>query len=143
MHKDVNSCQLLINEEPLQCLPSLAKLLGIEKAIILQQIHWWSNKLGHEKDGYKWVYNSYRQWHTDNFTWLSESAIQKHILSLEKMGLLVAGNYNTLKIDRTKWYRIDHKMLCDMLKKSTSSTTMQKRHNDGAKSGDHYHRLHT
>lgn len=35
--------QLLINEPPLQVLPTLAKTIGLNEAIVLQQVHYWLN----------------------------------------------------------------------------------------------------
>ena len=50
---------LLISEPPLQVLPSLAVKIGLNEAIILQQVHYWLLKSNNIRDGYKWVYNSY------------------------------------------------------------------------------------
>jgi hypothetical protein len=46
-------------------------------------------------------------------SWWSCDTIKRAIHRLEKEGLLVSANYNTLKIDRTKWYRVnfDHPLL--------------------------------
>ena len=33
--------KLLINEQPLQVLPSLAEAIGLNQAIALQQVHYW------------------------------------------------------------------------------------------------------
>ena len=50
---------LLINEPPLQVLPSLAKKLNsVDKAIILQQMHYWLMKSTNVKEGHRWIYNS-------------------------------------------------------------------------------------
>ena len=40
-----NTSPLLINESPMQCLPSLAHVLGdsSDSAMFLQQIHYWLN----------------------------------------------------------------------------------------------------
>ena len=56
--------RLLIHESPLQVLPSLAVKIGLNEAIILQQLHYWLNP-DHNKnirEGSHWVYNSYEQW---------------------------------------------------------------------------------
>ena len=37
------SSKLLIDEPPLQVLPSLALKIGLNEAIILQQVHYWLN----------------------------------------------------------------------------------------------------
>ncbi|WLF74824.1 hypothetical protein Q3V38_08385 [Limosilactobacillus fermentum] len=46
---------LLIEEPPLQVLPSLAKSIGLNEAIVLQQIHYWIRKSNNLKDGHKWI----------------------------------------------------------------------------------------
>lgn len=102
---------LLINEPPLQVLPSLAvKLESSDKALILQQIHYWLNRSNNIRDGFRWIYNSAAKWH-EQFPWLSEKTIQRYLKDLEKRGLLITGNYNKAKFDRTKWYRIDYDAL--------------------------------
>jgi len=106
--------KLLYNKQPLVIDSDLAKLIGLNETIILQQIKYWlrinedTNK--NFNDGYYWTYNSYEKW-KKQFPFWSVKTIQRIISSLEKSGLLVTANYNTLKIDRTKWYRIDYKVL--------------------------------
>lgn len=102
---------LLISEPPLQVLPSLAIALNsVDKAIILQQIHYWIARSSNVKDNYKWVYNSVSEWHKQ-FPWLSEKTVQRYLKDLENHGLLITGNYNKAKFDRTKWYRINYEAL--------------------------------
>ncbi|MCG0854568.1 phage replication initiation protein [Lactiplantibacillus plantarum] len=102
---------LLIDEPPLQVLPSLAiSLDSADKALILQQIHYWLNRSNNVRDGFRWIYNSAAKWH-EQFPWLSEKTIQRYLKDLEKRGLLITGNYNKAKFDRTKWYRIDYDAL--------------------------------
>lgn len=104
---------LLIDEPPLQVLPSLVKKLGnVDKAIILQQIHYWISKTDNIKDGHKWVFNSVKEWH-DQFSWLSEKTVQRYLKQLEDDGYLITGVYNKYKFDRTKWYRINYDKVVD------------------------------
>ncbi len=105
---------LLINEPPLQALPSLACLVGLDGAVILQQVHYWLMGSDHEHDGFIWVYNSYAQW-GQQFRWLKAEAIRKQIRLLEERGFLVSGRFGTKKMDRTKWYRIDYDRLNEAL----------------------------
>lgn len=106
--------KLLLDEHPLMVMPKLAKEIGLNEAIILQQIHYWNeiNKKTNNnfKDGYYWTFNSYDGW-CEQFPFWSEHTIRRTIKNLEKMQLIIVGNYNKLKIDRTKWYRIDYKKL--------------------------------
>jgi len=105
---------LLLDEEPLLILPQLATKIGLPESIILQQIHYW-NKYNQKtnnnlKDGYYWTFNSYEQWQ-EQFPFWNKKTIQRIINNLEYMGLVVSSNYNKMKIDKTKWYRIDHNVL--------------------------------
>ena len=107
---------LLINEPPLQALPSLACLVGLDGAVILQQVHYWLQASDHEAEGQIWVYNSYPQW-AAQFSWLKPEAIRKQIRALEAAGFLISGNFGKGKMDRTKWYRIDYDRLNAALEK--------------------------
>lgn len=102
--------KFLLDEKPLIILPSLAKEIGLNEAIILQQLHYWLQESQNIRDGYKWVYNTYEDW-KKQFPFWSKNTIIRAIKSLEKKGLIVTGNYNKLAIDNTKWYRIDYEKL--------------------------------
>lgn len=101
--------KLITNEEPVMVIsPKLAVLLGdADKAIILQQIDYWLDHSNNIRDGHKWVYNSVADWKR-HFPWISTSTITRKLKSLEDQGLLITGNYNKRKFDKTKWYRIDY-----------------------------------
>ena len=112
--------KLLINEAPLQTLPTLAKSIGLDRAVILQQIHYWMSSSKHEVEGNLWIYNSYTSW-AEQFPWLSPEGVRYHLRALEKAEYLIAGNFNKDKRDRTKWYRINYDKL-DGLLESTERT---------------------
>lgn len=123
-----NKSHLLINEQALQVLPSLAVAIGLNEAIALQQIHYWLNNAKNagriDKDGNKWVYNTYSQWKEDNFPFWSEDKIQRIFLSLEKQEVLISRQLDAKMRDMTKFYRIDYDKLCvlDGLKSASSMT---------------------
>lgn len=99
---------LLIQDYPLIILPALAAKIGLNEAIILQQIHYWtSNGRGHSRDGVMWHYDTYEAW-KKQFPFWSISTIKRIVESLRKMGVIKIGNYNRLGIDRTLWYSVDH-----------------------------------
>lgn len=99
--------KLLFDESPLVVQPGLAKKIGLNEAIVLQQIHYWlqGNKSGKEIDGARWIYNSLADWQ-EQFPFWSESTIYRTLQSLEEKMLLKTGNYNQRRGDRTKWYTI-------------------------------------
>lgn len=111
-----NISKLLINENPLQVLPTLAALIGLNEAIILQQVHYWLNiaqkskDTRKKKDGKWWVYNTYKDW-KENFPWWSVDTIKRTINRLEEAGLLLSVKHNASDWDHTKWYSIDYEML--------------------------------
>lgn len=122
---------LLLDDRPLVIQPKLAELLGdLDEAIILQQIHYWLVKNMNIKDGYSWIYNSVKDWNKQ-FKWLSEPTLKRKFKSLEDKGLLITGNYNKAKFDRTKWYRIDYDALDEMIhaKYQNDTTIVSKRYN--------------
>ena len=102
--------KLLIHENPIMILPSLAQKIGLNEAVMLQQIHYWLVTSHHVKEGRKWVYNTYRDWQLQMPFW-SESTIKRSIKSLEEQGYLLSANFNRLKMDKTKWYSIDYEKL--------------------------------
>jgi len=100
---------LLIDEEPLLVPPRLAAAIGLNEAIVLQQIRYWLGDKRRPKirDGRRWVYNTYPQWQAQ-FPFWSLATIKKTFRELEERGLLLASQrYNRAPTDRTKWYTID------------------------------------
>lgn len=98
---------LLIAEQPLIVLPELAEHLGLNQALFLQQLHYWTEKSDNWRDGYRWVYNTYDDWQKQ-FKFWSARTVWAVIKKLEDQGIVVSGNFNKLPADRTKWYRIDY-----------------------------------
>lgn len=99
--------RLLINEPPLQVLPSLAKEIGLNEAIMLQQMHYWLLKSANEFKGVKWFYKTLEEWQTE-FPFWSAMTIRRTLGSLEKQKIIKIGNFNKKKFDKTKWYTIDY-----------------------------------
>lgn len=114
---------LLFDERPLVVSPKLAVLLGdLDKAVILQQIHYWLERSTNLKDGYKWVYNSMAEWNKQ-FPWIAIATLKRKFKSLEDEKLLITGNYNKAKFDKTKWYRINYDVLNEMVQRSYQNDT--------------------
>jgi uncharacterized phage protein (TIGR02220 family) len=102
--------RLLINESPVMIIPSLAVKIGLNEAVVLQQIHYWLGISKHKIEGRTWVYNTYEEWQKQLPFW-SVSTIKRSIRSLEMLGLLLSENWNQMKMDKTKWYSIDYEKL--------------------------------
>lgn len=102
--------KLLMDEQPLMILPKLAMKIGLYESVIVQQVHYWLLQKKNARDGYYWTYNTYGGW-AEQFPFWSESTVRRAINGLEDKGILISGNYNKLKIDKTKWYRINYEIL--------------------------------
>lgn len=100
----------MLDEYPLMVLPQLAAKIGLNEAIVLQQVNYWIIQCGKERDNRLWIFNTYDDW-KKQFPFFSLSTIVRTIKKLENLGLLITGNYNKLKIDQTKWYTIDFDVL--------------------------------
>lgn len=107
--------KVLFDTQPIVVDRTLAKAIGLNEAIILQQIHYWL-KINEAKkqnfyDGRYWTYNSISEWHKNDFSFWSEKTVARAFSKLEELNILIAGNYNADRRDRTKWYSIDYEIL--------------------------------
>jgi len=104
--------RLVIEEYPLLILPSLASIIGLNEAIILQQIHYWLDPRVNKNifENKYWVFNSYEQW-KKQFPFFSQITIKRTIISLEKKGLVISSVLNKDRFNKTKWYSINYENL--------------------------------
>jgi DNA-binding PadR family transcriptional regulator len=103
---------LMIKESPLLFQPSLAKAVGVNEAIFLQQLYYLLNPDFNKNiiDGRTWVYNTLEQW-GEKFNFWSHRTIERIIKSLEESGLLLSRYLSCDKRNRTKYYSIDDDVL--------------------------------
>jgi len=109
-----SSTNLLIDDYPILVLPKLATKIGLNEAIVLQQMHYWLRENRRKGNNYRngrfWTYNSYESW-VESFPFWSSRTIRRAITSLENLELLTSDNFNKMKRDRTKWYTINYDKL--------------------------------
>ncbi len=100
---------LLYIDRPLVINPALAEKIGLNEAIVLQQMHYWLSKSnsGKEHEGRIWIYNTYEQW-VEQFPFWSESTIKRAINSLKNKGLIKVKQLKKQAHDRTNYYTIDY-----------------------------------
>ncbi|BET62888.1 MULTISPECIES: hypothetical protein [Yersinia pseudotuberculosis complex] len=110
----MDSTKLLINEPPLQVLPSLAKKIGLNEAILIQQIHYWLSRSNHQHDARKWFYKSAAEW-ADELGFWSDSTIRRTLANLLEMRLISVRQLHKVLLNepynRTKWYSINYDQL--------------------------------
>ena len=78
--------KLLINENPIMIQPSLVMKLGINQAIIIQQVHYWLVTSSHVKDG-KDGFTIPIKIGRNNLPFWSERTIMRAFHALEEAGL--------------------------------------------------------
>lgn len=84
-----------------------ANKYGLYEAVILQNFFFWislnmkNNK--YLKDGKFWTYASLKSL-TQKYNFITENKIRSSIGKLIKLGIIIKGNYNTNRYNRTTWY---------------------------------------
>jgi hypothetical protein len=145
---DKHRATLLLDEPPILVYPTLAKALGINKAVIMQQLHFLLNATktanNHYNfvDGRWWVYNSYEEWTSKYFPWLSPGGLKRMMNDLEDERFLLTRQSVKVKSDRRKWYTIDYEaweqFVLTIGAKCSDGSTAQNVPMIGAKSADGY-----
>lgn len=100
--------KLLIEEPPLQVLPSLAIAIGLNEAIVLQQLHYLLRdpRFGRRVEEKQWIFNTYEEWQVSYFPFWSAVTIKRIFTSLSNLGLVVFCQPEG-RTSRRKYYRID------------------------------------
>ena len=82
---------MLFNFRPLVINPELATRIGLNEAIVLQQVNYWINdkEQGVIHSGRRWVFNSYESW-VKQFLFWSADTVKRAFTSLVKQGCLLS-----------------------------------------------------
>ncbi len=107
------SSKLLINEPPLQVLPSLACLLGLNEALVLQQLHFRLLYSLYERKGpggvlRRWVGYTLEQWHGEFPWWKNKKTVQRAFERLIERRLVTTCQFGKESGFRMNWYTIDY-----------------------------------
>lgn len=108
------SSKLLIQEAPLQVLPTLAELIGLNEAIVLQQLHYHSERSpiirrGPAPEPVRWVTRTLNEWASE-FRWWSKRTVQRIFDRLLELDLVWSYQFGASRGDMTNSYavRYDH-----------------------------------
>ncbi|MBU0279165.1 MULTISPECIES: DUF6017 domain-containing protein [unclassified Gemella] len=111
----------LFDEHPIIANKTLAREIGLNEALILQQINYWieiNKKTGNNfYEGRYWTYNSIRKWQENDFDYMSFDTVKRTFAKLEKQGYLLSGNFNKDPRDKTKWYTLNDEKLIELYQK--------------------------
>ena len=103
---------LLFDFRPLVINPQLAERIGLNEAIVLQQLKYWLRETGSgvEHDGRRWVYNTVEQWQKQ-FPFWSVDTVKRALKSLQTQGIILAEQLAKSKHDRTNHYAINYQSI--------------------------------
>lgn len=107
----------ILNDNCIPLSPVLAEKIGLNEAIVVQQVHYWIEmyrntkdekiKEKHFHDGKWWIYNTYDEWHKQFPFWCLRTLKSVFQKAIDKEVLLV-GHYNIRKYDHTNWYTVNY-----------------------------------
>ena len=100
----------LIDEQPLQLLPTLAALIGLNEAIVIQRLHYRLQLLRKSRENGKWVRVCYEDWR-HQFPFWSVNTIKHAFISLEKKGLITSRQFGGNDKSMLRWYSINYTAL--------------------------------
>lgn len=99
---------LLLDDRPLQVLPKLAIRIGLNEAIVLQQLHWLLQgpTNGRKIAEHKWIFNTVDEWRAQYFQFWSNRTIKTIFANLSRMGLIETCQPEG-RLSRRKYYRVN------------------------------------
>lgn len=98
---------LLIEEYPITFYPTLAKEIGVNEAILFQELQYWLTESALEKNGRKWVCMTYDEIQ-ERLSFFSVHTIKRIVKKLSASNLILIDNFNELRMDKTNWYTINY-----------------------------------
>lgn len=104
----ITSCDNSLKYRPLVVLPELAKVIGLNHAIVLGQLDYWLQKSTYETDdGRRWIYNTLAEWQCC-FPWWDISTIKRIFRDLRDQKLVLVDQFDRSRLRRENFYSIDY-----------------------------------
>jgi hypothetical protein len=132
-----NERTYLVNESPLIVLPSLATIVGLNAALVIQQIHFWLNhneRVGKEDTHYFdekwWCYNTYRWWRERNFPFWSDSTIERIFAGLKQRDLIECRASSEANY-KGNWVTINYPALDELMQKCAQKPLAPRQNEEG------------
>ncbi len=96
----------------------IAEALGdINAAVIVQQLHYWMQKqgVGTPIEGVKYIYNTFDDWVSEQFKWLSVWKFRKAMNLLRSLEIVKVIRYKARQWNQTNYYSLDYDRLFKFL----------------------------
>jgi hypothetical protein len=103
---DMNRVFTLNDPHAPRLSPALAEEIGLNESILFLQIEYWIAISNNERNGRRWTYQSTSDI-KETFPFWSESTVKRIVNSLKRQDLIIIGNYNQWKGDKTRWFAIN------------------------------------
>ena len=105
----------LINDYPITFLPHLAKAIGVNEALVLQQLHYWLvNHAEVQHEGKFWIYKTYEEWQEQDFFFWSVRTVKSIFKKLGDMGLIESQKLSSNRHNRVNYYTINSVKLAEI-----------------------------
>lgn len=126
----VTNLNIFLQEDhPILVYPRLATLIGLNEAIMLQQIKYWIVKNKKEDrnfvDGKYWTYNSTREWQ-EQFPFWCERTIKTIMKNLLDMKLIISENHHQDPFKKSKWYTLNEEKIQNFTNRLGKNCTIRK-----------------
>src|SRR5687767_4746327 len=109
----------LIDEPPLIVLPTIAKAIGLNESIVLQQLHYRLHMQRYMKKGKSWWPMTIEEWQRDEFPFWSIKTVNRIFDNLEARNLIERTDlWNTKGRDRTNWFTIDYDVFDEVARRA-------------------------
>lgn len=105
----------LINDYPITFLPHLAKAIGVNEALVLQQLHYWLvNHAEVQHEGKFWIYKTYEEWQEQDFFFWSVRTVKSVFKNLTNLGLIESQKLSSNRHNRVNYYTINAEKLAEI-----------------------------
>ena len=105
----------LINDYPITFLPHLAKAIGVNEALVLQQLHYWLvNHAEVQHEGKFWIYKTYEEWQEQDFFFWSVRTVKSVFKNLTNLGLIESEKLSSNRHNRVNYYTINAEKLAEI-----------------------------
>tara|TARA_R110001592_G_scaffold91274_1_gene267351 strand:+ start:3928 stop:5037 length:1110 start_codon:yes stop_codon:yes gene_type:complete len=116
---------LLYDEPPIAISPTLCRMISLQAAVLLQQLHYWLQQKSAAPDRYKdhyingryWVHWTYEQLQKQIPLGKSIDPHKRLIKELSSLGVLLVEQHRASEWDRTNYYSIDYKCFDELVEK--------------------------
>ena len=116
---------ILQHVDPRMINTELACIVGLNEAIVLQQLHYWiernkANGVNYHDNRY-WTFGTVQEYRDRDFPFWSYETVKRTFGKLISQGFVITGNYNKMKMDMTKWYTIDYAAVDEYIAKTQAN----------------------